>query len=338
MTTWDIYESRLLKPGKQQRDRILGREIDAIRRKYMASPSLKVIVVENRNRKQSVLIHSTDIPSEKTFNTLPGETMSIGDIIEWNGMHWLVTQIDFDDEITRSGRIVQCNRKIRWQNKNTGAIVERWCLATKPYSSNIAEGLAIATSNREFKIQVTYDDETMMIDLDRRFLLEKINGTPKAYQVTSVDTITNRYEESDGGFLVWNMKQCEYNSVTDNADMMIADYCGLCVMPDDDEDTGETEDLLRCEIDGSDIVRCGRSRTYTPVFFDGDGVRDDAIMPAWSLSGDIDMLETSVDGRILTVTVVDDDRADGNVFTIDLCDTGGKYKPATKKVEVAALL
>lgn len=337
MTTWDIYEARLLKPGVQQRDRILAREIEAIRSKYMASPSLKVVYVENRNREQSVLIHSTDIPSEKTFNTLPEETMSIGDIIEWHGMHWLVTQIDFDDEITRRGRMVQCNRKIRWQNQTTGAIVERWCLATKPYSSNIAEGLAIATSNREFKIQVTYDEETMMIDLDRRFLLEKINGTPKAYQVTSVDTITNRYEEADGGFLVWNMKQCEYNSVTDNDELMIADYRPIDVVVDDD-DTDVSDELLMCDIDGKETVRCGRSRTYKPVFFNHDGIVDDTIIPVWSLDGDTEMIVASINDRDLTITVFDDDRADGSVFVIDLSDAAGKYHHATKKVEVSALL
>ena len=335
MTTWDLYESRLLKSGEQQRDRILSREVETIRRKYWTAPSLKLISVENRDRRQYILIHSTDIPSEKTFNTLPGETMSIGDIIEWKGMHWLVTQIDFDDEITRSGRIVQCNRKIRWQNQKTGAIVERWCLATKPYSSNIAEGLAIATSNREFKIQVTYDDETMMVDLDRRFLLEVINGTPKAYQVTSVDTITNRYEEADGGFLVWNMKQCEYNSVTDNAELMIADYCSDRVASDD---SGETDSVLRCDIDGKDNVRCGRSRTYKPCFYDADGIIDDTVVPVWSLSGDIGSVTAITDDRDFIISVSDDDRADGNVFVIDLSDAGGKYDHATKRVEVTALL
>lgn len=338
MTTWDLYEARLLRPGQQQRDRSIAREIEAIRRKYMSSPALKTVLVENKGREQYILIHTTDTPSEKTFNTLPGEIVSIGDIIAWNDMHWLVTQIDFDDEITRRGRIVQCNRKIRWQNRQTGAIVERWCLATKPYSSNIAEGLAIATSNREFKIQVTYDDETMMIDLDRRFLLEQINNTPKAYQVTSVDTITNRYEEADGGFLVWNMKQCEYNSVTDNADLMIADYFDAIITPDGPIEPEVPTQMLRCEIDGNDVVRCGRSRTYQPVFYDEDGLIDHTIDPVWSLEGGVGIVSTIVHERDLIVEAIDDDRADGNSFLIWLNDAGGKYHPVAKKVEVTALL
>lgn len=331
MNSWDIYETRLLIPGREQRDRSIGREIEAVRRKYMASPSLKTVMVETAAREQYLLVHTTDIPSEKTFNTLPGETMSIGDIILWNNFHWLVTQIDFDDEITRSGRMIQCNRQIRWQNKKTGDIIERWCLATKPYTSNISEGLAIATSNREFKIQLTYDSESMLVDLDRRFLLEIIDGTPKAYQVTSVDTVTNRYQEADGGFLVWNLKQCEYNSVTDNAELMLADYFDapeLIVSPD----------LLTCEIDGKDNIRCGRSRTYRPVFYTRNNEVTDAVVPVWTMTCDNPLVVGSVTDVDYVLTVADDDSADGSVVQLTLQDADNLYAPTTMKVEVSALL
>ena len=176
----------------------------------------------------------------------------------------------------------------------------------------------------------------MLIDLDRRFLLEKIDGEPKAYQVTSVDTLTNRYEESDGGFLVWNMKQCEYNSLTDNADLMIADYTDAFLA--DDEESNDPDVLLLCEIEGKDDIRCGRKRTYKPIFLNEEGLMDDTVVPVWSLNGDTAMVTAVFDERDLIVSVNDDDRADGDVFVIELCDAGGKYRCATKRVEVTALL
>ena len=333
MTPWSIYEKRLSISGVEQRDRTISREIEAIRRKYLSSPSLKLVVVEATGREQHLLIHSTDIQSEKTFNTLPGETMSIGDIIFWRDMHWLVTKIDFDDEITRSGRMVQCNRKIRWQNKYTGEIIERWCLATKPYTSNISEGLYIATSNREFKIQLTYDDETMLVDLDKRFLLELIDGQPKAYQVVSVDTITNRYEESDGGFLVWNLKQCEFNPVTDNSELMIADYFDCVEQPT--PPTG----LLRSEISGRDTIRCGASRVYKPLFYMSDGTTvDNTVTPAWTVAGNIAGVNCKDIGGELHVSIADDDSLEGAVITVELTDTNGLYSKATLQVEVIGIL
>ena len=261
----------------------------------------------------------------------PGETFHIGDIIYYNTLHWLVTDINFNDDLNRSGKMVRCNRQIRWQNKRTGEIVERWCLATKPYTSNINEGLSIATSSREFKIQLTYDEETLLVDLDRRFLLEVIDGTPKAYQVTSVDTITNRYQEADGGFLVWNLKQCEYNPVTDNAELMLADYFDL-------PELIVSQDLLTCEIEGKDNIRCGRSRTYRPVFYTKNNEVTDAVVPVWTMTCDNPLVVGSVTDVDYVLTVADDDSVDGSVVQLTLQDADNLYAPTTMKVEVSALL
>lgn len=263
----------------------------------------------------------------------PEETFNIGDIIYYNTLHWLVTDINFHDDMTRSGEMVRCNRQIRWQNQETGEIIERWCLATKPYTSNVAEGMAIATSNREFKIQVTYDEETILVDLDRRFLLEVINGQPKAYQVTSVDTLTNRYQDVDGGFLVWNLKQCEYNPATDNADLMIADYIAQVIPP------APAPGLLVCEIDGRYSIRCDTSRVYRPIFYEQDGVTvDSSVIPQWTVQTTSSVVQYVVNGSDLTLSVSDDTSAEGEIITITLCDVAGLYAPISMQVEVIGLL
>lgn len=162
--------------------------------------------------------------SKCTIFPLPGEELNMGDIIFWHSLHWLVTDVDFSDSITRGGIIERCNRTIRWQNPKTREIQERWCIAEKPYTSNIDKGKEVNTSNREFKIQIPFDDETALVDVDKRFLLEKIGDSPKAYKCTCVDTVTNKYQDIKGGFLIWNLTQSEYNNEVDNAELMIADY------------------------------------------------------------------------------------------------------------------
>lgn len=330
MSSWDIYETRLGIAGKHGRDRAIQREQEAILRKYMNSPALKDVEIDGVPQK--LFVHSTDAPSEKTFNTLPGEIVDIGDIILWNEMHWLVTNVDFDDEVTRGGRIVQCNRQLRWQNQRTGEIIERWCLVTKPYTSNIEEGMAIATSNREFKIQIPYDEETIQIDLDRRFLLEVINGEPKAYTVTSVDSETNRYQDIDGGFLIWNLSQGEYNPATDNAELMIANYFEPKVAPDPEEP------LLPCLINGRDTIRGGMSRTYEAVFYDESGEITSGSVAVWNVSADSDAVAWSADGSTLTLTLQDDGLPVGSVITITVTDADGVYATAEMQVEVIGLL
>lgn len=327
MNSWEIYEARLHIAGEQARDRAIRREQDAIMRKYLTLPALKTVTIGDHV--QRLIINSTDIASEKTFNTLPGEIINLGDVLFWNDMHWLVTQVDFDDEVTRSGRIVQCNRQLKWQNRKTGKIVERWCLATKPYTSNIAEGIAIANSNREYKIQLSYDEETIQVDLDRRFLLEVIDGIPKAYEVTSVDTLTNRYQDIDGGFLIWNLKQCEYNPATDNAELMIADYF--------DTDIPVVEaGLLPCSISGRETIRKGMSRTYTATFYDAAGTDvSDTVECLWSV--DPGKMSAVPSGNTVRVTL-DGDAEEGEHVQIVAADKNGLYEPATFFVEVIDLL
>lgn len=260
----------------------------------------------------------------------PGETFDIGDIIYYNTLHWLITDVNFHDDLTRSGEMVRCNRQIRWQNQYTGEIVERWCLVTKPYTSNIAEGMAIATSNREFKIQIPYDDETLLVDLDRRFLLETINGKPKAYEVTSVDAQTNHYQDIAGGFLIWNLSQCEYNPATDNADLMIADYFDPKVTPD------SAQDLLPCLINGRETIREGMNRKYNVVFYDATGEITSEPEAVWSVDSDVVHHEV-VDG-VLQLYLPEGALPIGAIITLTATDAVGSYAAAEMKVEVIGLL
>lgn len=333
MSNWGLYEARLLRNGQTERDRVIARERDMLMRRRYDSAALKE--VEVHGVEQSLFIHATDVASEKTFNTLPGETIELGDVIFWNKMHWLVTNVDFDDEVTRKGRIQQCNRQIRWQNPKTGKIVERWCLATKPYTSNIHEGTIVANSNREYKVQIGFDDETILVGLNRRFLLEEIDGEPKAYEVVSVDTITNRYEDVGGGFLVWNLSQHEYNPATDNAALMIADYVKPDAQPVDPSD-----EALLCRIDGDAQIRCGTHRRYKALFFEQSGVSNTDVQAVWRVEAPTDTVTWSIsdDGLTLTLDVPDGSADVGDAIRITLCDANGIYVSTTLGVEVIPFL
>lgn len=296
---------------------------------YEFDTSINVVHDATRNDVRQDFIIT---PTEEGCNLCarPGETFNIGDIIFYNTLHWLVTDINFHDELTRSGKMVRCNRQIRWQNQHTGEIIERWCLVTKPYTSNIDEGVSIATSNREFKIQIPYDEETIQVDLDRRFLLETINGKTKAYNVTSVDAQTNRYQDIDGGFLIWNLSQGEFNPHTDNSELMIADYFEVKVEPEPEAH------LLPCRINGRDTIREDVYRRYTAVFYDAQGEITNVDAIHWSVSNDA--VVTALDGQDLLITVPADVMKIGEKFMIFMNDEAGLYSPAELEVEVIGLL
>lgn len=261
----------------------------------------------------------------------PGQELNIGDIIYYNGLHWLVTDRDFHDELTNSGDMVRCNRQIRWQNPDTYEIIERWCLVTKPYTSNIDEGNVLSTSNREFKVQLPYDEETKLLDLDKRFMLEIINGNPRTYKCTSVDQQTNKYQDIDGGFIVINLSQDESGQPDDRADLMICNYKD----PPDIPEPSPT--LLKCAITGRNNIRVGISRKYTAIFYADDGATTvGGVTPAWTVTapeGYEDKVTWATNDGFIEITVTDETLI-GQVVVVGLVDTDGLYAPVTIDVEV----
>lgn len=260
MVNWTLYEQLLQHTGATTRDRLIAREQDALRKQFANAPASKTAVVDGKPK--PMIVKSTQALNEKTFILMPGDTIKIGDIVVWANLHWLVVELDFDNTITYKGRLTQCNRQIRWQNPRTGQILERWCLITKPYTSNVTNGMQVSLSNREYKVQVPYDEETRLVDLDKRFMLECIDGRPRTYSCTSVDQQTNVYQDLNNGFIVWNLSQDEAGHPNDNVELMICDYVG----------GGEVSPPIppSVSIDGMDILRAGLGEfEYTIV---GEGI------------------------------------------------------------------
>ena len=246
MINWDLYAKQLQHKGMTSRDRIISREKEALIAQFEKAPSAKNTLVDGELKK--MIVSSTQALNEKTFVLMPGDTIKIGDIVVWENLHWLVVELDFDNTIAYKGRIAQCNRQIRWQNPVTKDIIERWCLMTKPYTSNVTNGTQVSVSNREYKVQIPYDDETKLVDLDKRFMLELINGRPRTYNCTSVDQQTNVYQDLENGFIVWNLSQDEAGRPGDNAELMICDY----VEPEENLPSS-----VKASITGMDVLRAG---------------------------------------------------------------------------------
>lgn len=335
---WGTYESMLQFDGDTERARLLTREQRLLQKDMAKSPAMKTVYIQDKTL--CMLMLSTDKPSEKKFLLLPGDSIDIGTIVVWNEMHWLVTQIDFDDELQRGGRIVQCNRIIKWQNVKTLEIISRWCLCTKPYTSNIEDGKILSTSNREYKIQLPFDSETRLIDLDKRFLLEEIGGVPRAYKMTSVDTLTNRYEDIDGGFLIWNLTQDTYDVHKDNAELMIADYIDPGAPPA--PPPGPDPTLLKCEILGRDCIKCGASAIrYDGIFYlsDNKTVAQNINME-WAVSFPQN-LEKNFDFKVfdsyITLRALDSEDIIGEKVEIKLVDSLSLYEQAKKIIEIVPL-
>ena len=266
-----------------------------------------------------------------------GEILDIGDIILFNGLHWLVNDKNFQDTIYNSCEMMKCNREIRWQNPTTKEIVSRWCFAERPYANGVDEGKVISTSNRQFRITLPYDTETTMVDLDRRFLLEKINNIAKSYRLKATDVNTNKLQDIEGGFVIWTLEhEGNFMPDRDNSELMIADYIIS------DEPTPLPPDLLLSDIEGSSVIKCGMSpRQYIAKFYDKDNniVPHDNIDFIWDI-------ENPDDKSILNAITLDngdiklsccDNVCIGKTFYLTLTDRSGLYNQNKKRIEVTGI-
>ena len=162
------------------------------------------------------------------------DKFNLGDYIEWNDQHWIVTLIDTDEKTWNRGYMYQCTILLRWQNTN-GKIIERWGYsedftkyATGTYGNNY-----MTLGEYQYGITLPVDEETKFLKRDRRFAVG-IDGVepPDVYKTTNRKILLtdNRYFKR-GGILTLTLSYSEFNSSTDKkitlangSEVWICDY------------------------------------------------------------------------------------------------------------------
>ena len=329
---WDNYRNTY-KMNKYDRNFYIKNNQTYLSNIGMDTPACKEVYINGSESPSYMIIHSTQRLNEKTFNMLPEYKIKVGDTVVFNNTKWLVVEWDVDNDISDKGRMMHCNKTIRWQNPITKEIISRLCVVEKPYYSNLSEGKVVTVSTREYKISVPIDDETIKVDIDKRFLFEKIDGNPKAYKLTSTDISSEYYEDLDGGYAIWNISQDEYNEYTDNAELMIADY----INPD--ETLGSTN-LGQCKIFGSDYIKVGGSyRDYSVVFYkdDSEDSSVNAVISVDTPEGYDSYFKLEYGKNSVKISCMDNDNLIGKTISISAQDENGLYEPNTFSIRLVGL-
>lgn len=220
-----------------------------------------------------MIIKDTDSNTyKKKIKSRHSQPFNLGDYIEWNGQHWLVTLLDTDDKTYHSGYMYQCSILLRWQN-SAGDIVERWAYSedfTK-YSSGETGNSTITLGDYQYGLTLPVDDETKVIKRGKRFPID-LEGVepPDIYKLTNRKILLNDATSFNrGGTLVWTLTFDEFNQETDKkvqkcdgTYVWIADYyhCEPC------KKTQQTSVLFKIEYVGLPMVRCGNAlKTFTGI-------------------------------------------------------------------------
>ena len=167
---FETYAAMLGRHGSTRRDRIVEKSKRDTLRMGPDSPAYKEVEIEGIPH--HMMIISSTVTNQKIIRTMPGDNFEIGKIMLFSKSHWLITERDADDEITVRGKIELCNRSIQWQNHDTGEIITRWAVVDKPYFSNLNEDVYMTISSREFQVKIPYDEESALLDVGKRLMME----------------------------------------------------------------------------------------------------------------------------------------------------------------------
>lgn len=226
MSVWSTYEARLgaskNAAGDQKRSSALDHAQGRISRKITASLSYETVKVNGEDKQVSISDVTGDFTTKKIFS-LPGETLPHGELIEWEGSRWLVTEVDAHHALYTEGVMRRCNYYLRWINTN-GDIISRWCIVEDGTKYLIGEktGDMMAIGDARIAVTIGKDRDTNKLSRGRRFLIDDMDSDEVlAYQITKPNKLFNVYN----GKGVFRFILNEVNLTDDdNVEARIADY------------------------------------------------------------------------------------------------------------------
>lgn len=328
---WELYETKLNAYGETTRERQLEQAREDFYREAIKNPAYHKAL--RNGVEQDFLIQRTDKTERFKITAFPGEDLNIGDYIEVWGETFLVYQTRVQTTLNKTGILWLCNHKFRWQSF-TPEIIERWgILDSGVYSTTIRGEDDVKYKNKQFKMIVPLDEETIKLYVDKRIAVDKMydkrgNKILNVYQITGYDATGENFGEGSH-ILYLNLRSDEYDDNTDNYDEVICDYIAQ------GEETEPQESELACSIKGASAIRIGTNRKYTPVFLDSEGEEISGVTPVWSSDELPNGITSSESGGKLVISVADEVGLIGNSFKIYLTADG--YMTASADIEILAL-
>ena len=170
----------------------------------------------------------------KKIKSLPDDRFDLGDIVNWNGVNYIIYKMDADRRIQSKGRMYECNMKLRWKNSK-GEIIERVGKgedATK-YGEGTEGSFRLRIGEFQLKILIRLDEETVLIKRDDRFMIDAEdfldvmteNGVmPNVYKVSRRNVTTGTFPQdgSQHGYIEITLVEDQFVAGSDDIENRIA--------------------------------------------------------------------------------------------------------------------
>ena len=154
--------------------------------------------------------------------------MKCGQYVKYDGAFWLVSALPDNNRIYEKAVLWKCKHSIRFVSPLTGEIVDYPVFSTNStqYGTGELEKTHMNVGEDQHLIYLPFNQETILLDDNFRFIMDKRRDKPSVYRITRVDPVSYAVgsEREEDGLIQWSVLQDQLNTATDSVELMIADY------------------------------------------------------------------------------------------------------------------
>lgn len=207
------------------------------------------------------------------FNVMIDNLLPIGTVL-FDGrknIYYICTESYDRDEILGAGKLARCNNWLKWQDTE-GNIFNYpiFDINSTQYNSGITDGKTMTLGSTQHMLSITADDNTIVLEHDKRFFLDRNKISPTVFKLTQNDTTAMWY---DKGICKITVTEDQYNSKTDSIENWLCGYV-------DPKPENPTVDITITCVGSPQIRNGGSNKTFTAKL--GDEVIDGDVV--WSVN------------------------------------------------------
>lgn len=283
--------------------------------------------------KQDLTILKTNDSHTKKIKSRPNENFNAGQIVCWMDSYWLIKEVDTNNDIITSGKMVECNFVLYWQD-SLGNILSRHVYVedfTK-YSNGETGNSTITIGDNQYGVYIQIDEDTKKLKRGMRFAFDfEDSDEPDIYALTNRKVNLYNYESIQKGGMI--LLTFSFNAFNANSDKKVTLEDGkqvwICNYRPATPSTPDTPNTLTEEtgvsIVGSDELRIGKTKTWTVEFKDKDGNDVGVDDWKWNIKADFDTSEltTQESGFNIKITAQDNDLLVDDSFLLQILSGDG---------------
>lgn len=244
-------------------------------------------------------------------------TLQCGYYILFENNVWLITSFVGNNGMNEKAIMQLCNYSIIYQSKINGTILSYPSIKKTTNTVGIDENKTISTGDSVVSIELPFDEETKLIDVDDRFFIDDLTvPKPLVYGVSKPDRTSTQ------GIIKLTMKQGSYDENVDDKELGICNYYSpnTPTIPE-----GNTYS----EISIGGNLTIGAERTITAKAYNADKTENNSVILIWDVVYPVGLeshFTKLINGNTCKIKIVDEDYDTlDSVVNISVDDGNGGY-------------